>query len=72
MVAVLIGFLLAEATWHRWLFEEGGIVCLLFAFLIFDAILSPFRVRDDLARARLIRKLYHALEVKGEQVQSRN
>lgn len=70
VIVVLIGFLAAEVVWHRWLFEEGGVFWLLFACFALDAVLSPFRFRDEVARTRLIRKLYNALEAKGDQVHS--
>jgi len=69
-ILILIGFLAAEVFWNRWLFEERGVFWLLFAFFAFDVVLSPFRFRDEVARTRLIRKLYNALEAKGDQVHS--
>jgi hypothetical protein len=66
-IAWLIGFILAWGFWYRWLIEGGGFIWLLLLFAVPDAILSPFRLRDMQARAQLIRKLYRALEVRGDQ-----
>jgi hypothetical protein len=66
-VALLIGLLVAEAFWYRWLTEEGGFILVLLGFFVFDMVLSPLRFRDELARTRLIRKLYRALEARGGQ-----
>lgn len=65
-IAILIGLLVAEAVWYQWLTEGGGFIWVLLVVFALDALLYPFRARDEFrevaARNSLICKLYRSLE----------